>query len=278
MTSASQKLKVLLVEDNENDAILLQLQLERAGYDPITYRIETRESLISALEREKWDMVIADYRMPRFNGLEALEVVKQRGLDLPFIIVSAQITDATAVEAMKAGAHDYVMKDNLARLGPAVQRELREAEERRQRRHSEERLKMEHAFREAIENSVPAGISVVNLDGHQTYVNPAFCKMVGWSENELIGANPPFVYWPPEQIETITEALAAVAQGHSPNSGIELRFCRRTGERFYVWLQVTPLKNSFGDVTGWVSSASDITQRKRAEARLSADRKSTRLN
>src|SRR5206468_11776519 len=141
----------------------------------------TREALSSALGRQKWDLVISDYVMPRFDGLAALALVKQKGLDLPFIIVSGHITDATAVEAMKAGAHDYVMKDNLARLGPAVQRELREAEERRQRRHSEERLKLEHAFREAIENSVPAGISVVNLDGYQTYVNPAFCKMVGWS-------------------------------------------------------------------------------------------------
>src|SRR5438876_582942 len=244
MTSAPQKLKVLLAEDNENDALLLQMQLERAGYEPFCHRTETREALVSALEREKWDVVIADYRMPRFNGLEALEVVKQRGLDLPFIIVSAQITDATAVEAMKAGAHDYVMKDNLARLGPAVQRELREAEERRQRRQSDERLKLEHAFREAIENSVPAGISVVNLDGHQTYVNPAFCNMVGWRENELIGAKPPFVYWPPEQIETITEALAGVARGTSPTAGVELRFCRRGGERFNVLVQITPLKNS----------------------------------
>src|SRR5690349_5702986 len=157
MSAKPQKLKILLVEDNENDAMLLEMELERGGYEPLCHRVETAEEMSLALEREKWDVVIADYRMPRFNGMAALGLVKERGLDLPFIIVSAYITDDAAVEAMKAGAHDYVMKDNLKRLGPAVQRELREAEERRQRRQSEERLKLEHAFREAIENSVPAG-------------------------------------------------------------------------------------------------------------------------
>src|SRR5207245_2365903 len=129
----------------------------------------------------------------------------------------------------------------------------------------------------AIENSVPAGISVVDLDGRQTYVNPAFCQMVGWNEKELLGAKPPFPYWPPEGIERITDALAGVVRGNSPTTGIELRFCRRNGERFNVLLQITPLKNSFGDVTGWVSAASDTTQRKRAEARLSAEHAITRM-
>src|SRR5207248_310221 len=124
-------------------------------------RVETQEAMTSALDRQHWDCVIADYVMPRFNGLAALTVARAKGLDLPFIIVSGHITDATAVAAMKAGAHDYVMKDNLARLGPAVERELREAAVRRERRQSEEKLKIEHTFREAIETSIPAGITVV---------------------------------------------------------------------------------------------------------------------
>ena len=83
--------------------------------------------MLAALQRLQWDVVISDYLLPRFNGLAALALVKEKALDLPFIIVSGHITDATAVGAMKAGAHDYVMKDNLTRLGPAVERELREA-------------------------------------------------------------------------------------------------------------------------------------------------------
>ncbi len=273
----SRNLRVLIVEDSENDAVLLEVELERAGYKPDCLRVETAETLQAALDRRAWDLVIADYVMPHFNGLSALALVREKGLDLPFIIVSGHISDDTAVAAMKAGAHDYVMKDNLVRLGPAVERELREAEVRRERRQSEEQLKLEHTFRQAIENSVPSGIAAVDLQGRQTYVNPSFCAMVGWTEKELVGAARPFLYWPPEEVETIGAALGRVIEGGGPAGGLELRFCRRSGERFDVLLQVTPLKDSFDNVTGWVGSASDITARKRAEARLAAEHAITRI-
>lgn len=272
-----QPLRVLIIEDSENDALLLEIELQRAGYEPVCERVETRDAMSAALARQRWDVVIADYVMPRFNGLEALALVKANGLDLPFIIVSGHITDSTAVAAMKAGAHDYVMKDNLARLGPAVQRELREAEGRRARRLSDQKLHVEQVFRHAIENSVPAGITTVDLDGRQTYVNPAFCAMVGWRQEDLIGARPPFVYWPPEHVETITNELGKLIHGHAPAGGLELPYCRPTGERISVLVQVTPLKDAFGNITGWVSSNSDITERKQAEARLAAEHAITRL-
>jgi PAS domain S-box-containing protein len=273
----AQPLRVLIVEDSENDALLLEIELQRAGYQTQCQRVETREALSEALTRQAWDVVIADYVMPRFNGLEALALERSKGLDLPFIVVSGHITDSTAVGAMKAGAHDYVMKDNLARLGSAVQRELREAEERRARRLSEQKLQVEQVFRQAIENSVPSGISAVDLDGRQTYVNPAFCQMVGWKQEELIGARPPFVYWPPEQVEAITAELARLVQGGAASGGLELRYCRRNGKRISVLVLVTPLKDVFGNITGWVSSSSDITARKQAEARLAAEHAITRL-
>jgi PAS domain S-box-containing protein len=275
--SVNQPLRVLVVEDSENDALLLELELQRAGYQTACHRVDNAEDMTRALTTQPWDLVVADYVMPRFNGLEALAMVKSRGLDLPFIVVSGHITDNTAVAAMKAGAHDYVMKDNLARLGPAVQRELRDAEVRRQRRLADTQLKVEQVFRQAIENSVPSGIAAVDLDGRQTYVNPAFCLLVGWSAQELIGTHPPFIYWPPEQVDVITEALGKVIQGSAPAGGLELRFRRRTGERIEVLLQITPLKDPFGNITGWVSSCSDITERKRAQTRLAAEHTITRL-
>jgi PAS domain S-box-containing protein len=232
----------------------------------------------AALGRQAWDLIVADYLLPHFGGLDALALVKEKGLDLPFIIVSGNITDDTAVAAMKAGAHDYVMKNNLSRLGPAVERELREAAMRRERRLSEERLKQEHRLREAIEDSIPAGITTVDLAGRQTYVNPAFCAMVGWTEAELVGARPPFVYWPPEQSEAISAALGrVVTRQPGPAPALELRFRRRNGERLEVLLQVTPLLDSSGQITGWVSAASDITERKRAETRLGAEHSITRV-
>ena len=141
------RLKTLMVEDSENDALLLELELQRAGYQTVCERVETAAALRVALERQTWDLVIADYLLPQFDGLEALAVVKEKGLDLPFIIVSGNITDDTAVAAMKAGAHDYVMKNNLSRLGPAVERELREAAMRRERRLDQERI--DQALRKA---------------------------------------------------------------------------------------------------------------------------------
>lgn len=270
-------LRVLIVEDSENDALLLEIELQRAGYTTTCRRVETREAMAAALQRERWDVVIADYVMPKFHGLEALELVNSQGLDLPFIIVSGHITEATAVSAMKAGAHDYVMKGNLTRLGQAVQRELREAEVRRASRRADEKLKVEQVFRQAIENSVPAGITAVDLEGRQTYVNPAFCAMVGWRGEELLGAHPPFLYWPPDELEAITQAFANVLRGGSPAGGLELRFRKRSGERLDVFLQITPLRDAFGNITGWVSSVSDITERKRARVRLAAEHTITRL-
>jgi signal transduction histidine kinase len=138
-------LQVLVIEDSADDALLLEIELQRASYAPVCHRVETLAALTAALERQKWDLIIADYRLPGFDGLAALALVKKKGLDLPFIIVSGYITEETAVAAMKAGAHDYVMKDKLARLGSAVERELREAEDRRERRRAEEALRRVYA-------------------------------------------------------------------------------------------------------------------------------------
>jgi PAS domain S-box-containing protein len=273
----SQPLQVLIVEDSENDALLLEIELQRAGHRADCLRVETREAMSKALSASPWDIVIADYVLPRFNGLEALALVKEMGLDLPFIIVSGHISDNTAVAAMKAGAHDYVMKDNLARLGPAVQRELREAEVRRERQRASLRLEAEQGFRTAIEDSVPAGITAVDLEGRQTYVNPAFCAMVGWTEEELLGARAPYPYWPAAQARTIAEALDKTKADSSPPAGIELTYRRKNGERLDVLVQFRPLRDASGSVTGWVSATSDITSRKRAEVRLAAEHAVTRI-
>lgn len=268
MSHTHRPLRVLLVEDSESDALLLTLALERAGFQVYFERVETAENLTEALNRQEWDVVIADYVMPGFDGLSALALVKSRGFDLPFIIVSGHITDDTAVAAMKAGAHDYVMKDNLTRLAPAVERELRDSEVRNARKQAEKKLWEEHAFRQAIENSIPSGIAVVNLDGRQTYVNPAFCEMVGFDESELIGAKPPFVYWPDEDLDAITAMLTGVIDGHAATDGFELRYCRKNGERFDVLILVTPLRDGYNNVNGWLSSITDITRIKQAESAL----------
>src|SRR6266404_5986168 len=137
-------LRVLVVEDSELDAGLLLRALERGGFNPRSEIVDTAEAMQAALEHKAWDLILADHAMPQFSAPEALDLVKKCGIDVPFIIVSGHIDEATAVAAMQAGAHDYVMKERLARLVPAVERELREAEVRRAQRRSEEELRRAH--------------------------------------------------------------------------------------------------------------------------------------
>jgi two-component system sensor histidine kinase UhpB len=268
MNSLIRPLQILIVEDSENDALLLELAIQRAGVPCFCRRVETADEMAAALQAQDWDVIIADYVLPKFDGLAALAMIKERGLDVPFIIVSGHINEDTAVAAMKAGAHDYVMKDKLARLAPAIAREMRDAQVRQAQRASEKELWEEQAFRAAIETSIPSGIAVVDLNGKQSYVNPAFCRMVGWMEAELLDRKPPFDYWPVEERESIAAALAKVVEGPVPSNGLELRLRRKTGERFDALVLVTALRDSFDNLTGWLSSITDITQRKQAEDAL----------
>jgi signal transduction histidine kinase len=141
---ARRPLRVLFVEDSEPDTILLARSLERGGFAPATRRVDTPEAMEAALQEQSWDLILCDHAMPQFSAPEALELVKKHRLDVPFIIVSGYIEEETAVAAMKAGAHDYIMKDRLARLVPAVERELREAEVRRAQQKSEADLLRAH--------------------------------------------------------------------------------------------------------------------------------------
>jgi signal transduction histidine kinase len=143
-TVESRLLRVLFVEDSLADAFLLERALTRGGFRVVCDRVDTAEAMHRALEEREWDLVLADHSMPQFSSPEALEILKEKNLDLPFIIVSGHIEEDTAISTMGSGAHDYIMKDRLARLVPAVERELREAAVRRARAKSEEELRRAH--------------------------------------------------------------------------------------------------------------------------------------
>ncbi|HQN17966.1 MAG TPA: PAS domain S-box protein, partial [Syntrophobacteraceae bacterium] len=183
----STTLRVLIVEDSESDAALIVRRLERAGYTPVHERVETASSMRSALEKEEWDIVIADYAMPRFDAPSALKLLQETGRDIPFIVVSGTMGEETAVSMMKAGVHDYVMKDHLARMIPAVQRELKDAEVRKKRRLAEDALERSERRMRTITDSLPALIAQIDTQQKYLFLNRRFETLLGKPTAELVG-------------------------------------------------------------------------------------------
>src|SRR5437763_9049068 len=182
-------LRVLHVEDSERDVALLTRYLTRAGYELTSERVETAEQMRAALRAREWDVILCDYSMPHFNAIQALELLKETGLDIPFIIISGTVGEAVAVEAMRAGAQDYLMKDNLARLVPTIERELREAENRYARRRAEEALReSEDRYRDLVEHSHDL-ICTHDLAGRILSVNQTAVKALGYDQETLLTKN-----------------------------------------------------------------------------------------
>lgn len=269
----SERLRLLLIEDSEDDAILLLRALKRAGYEFDHERVETPEAMAAALDKP-WDLIISDYVIPGFGGLEALKLMQERQLDLPFIIVSGQIGEDAAVAAMKAGAHDYVMKDNLIRLGPAIGRELQEAEVRRARRQAQQALRdSEERFRQFAENIDAAFIMSDWVPGeglgNVTYVSPAFATI--WQVPcESLYRNPKS--WQKavmrEDKRALTTALVGLGKG-SVNE--QFRIVRSDGAVRWVHYRAFPVKNENDEIYRVAAIAEDVTKAKEAQEKLAAN-------
>ncbi len=259
---AADQLRVLLVEDSPFDAELLVRELQRFGYAPAWERVDTPEALQAALVRQPWDLVLADYAMPRFSGLDALELVNSSGLELPFILVSGTIGEEIAVSAMRSGAYDYLLKDRLTRLGAAVRRGLQEAEQRRARRQAEERLRL---LFHAVEQS-PAVIAITDATGNIEYVNPRFTALTGYTLDMVRGQNSRILkseHTPPAEYTRLWQTIAAGGEWRG-----ELANRKRNGELFWESAAISPVRDDAGRITHFIKVAEDITERKRTEESL----------
>jgi diguanylate cyclase (GGDEF)-like protein/PAS domain S-box-containing protein len=255
----TQPLRTLIVEDSEDDTLLLVDQLEIDGGRPIDWhRVETEKALTEALQRQ-WDIVLSDYTMPHLSGMRALEVVRQHDLDLPFIFVSGTIGENTAVQAMKSGAQDYVMKGNLSRLAPAVARELEEAQQRREGRQAEQRLRI----LSLVVEQAADGVLIADPNGLIEYVNPAFERMTGYSRDEIIGKKPSLLKSGRHDRFFYQSIWQTVTKGDIFRGTLINR--RKDGELFYEEKVITPLKDGQGHVTHLVSTGRNITERVKAD-------------
>src|SRR5512138_432575 len=251
-------LHVLIVEDSPDDAALIVLELRRGGFEPDATRVDTAEAMLAALENQTWDLIIADYVLPHFSGLASLKLLQDRGLDLPCIIVSGKVGEDAAVAAMRGGAHDYVVKGQLARLIPAIKRELIEARIRLERKRDEEIMRQQLA---AMENSMD-GMATLNPEGRFVYLNHAHVEIYGYhSPDELIGKGWQELY-DEEEIRRFETEIMPILWKLGKWRG-EAVGKRRDGSSFPQEISLSLI-----DAGGIVCIVRDITERKAVEDKL----------
>jgi len=267
-SDSKMNLRVLIIEDSEIDAELMVRELERFGYNVNWQQVDNAESLKKALAAQSWEIVLSDYAIPQFSGFEALKIVQTNAHDLPFILVSGTIGEEIAVEAMRAGADDYLLKDRLVRLGLAVEREVREAKERKKLRQAEEKLRKSDAYYRSIFNNSLNGIGVTGLDLKFLQVNPALCRLLEYTEEELIGKLGVIDITHPEDIAKTKELIGQLIRREIDHFIIEKRYVTKTGKTVDAISFVNVIYDETGHYLASLVSILDITEHKKAEEQL----------
>ena len=253
-------LHLLLVEDSEDDARLLVRELTRGGFAPVFERVETADALRAALDRQAWDLVIGDYSMPQFSGIAALAIVRERGFDIPYICVSGTVTEELAVAAMKAGANDYVTKGQLARLLPAIERELREAKGRIALRAAEA------SFATLVEQA-PVGIYRSSPQGRFLSVNTALVRMLGYdAAAEVLGLDMARdLYADAAERQRLVDRDTYSDRTYDD---VEATWKRKDGRLLTVQLSVRAVRDHAGRVEYYETFVRDVTDQRRLQQQL----------
>ena len=255
-------LNILFLEDTLEDAEIAVATLEEAGYKCKWDRVETRVDFLQRLASADYDLVISDYKLPSFDGLTAVKLFVEHGFDIPFLLISGSLGEEAAIESLKAGAADFVLKDKLFRLPFVVDRALKAAYEHRLIRGAEEKIRLQAAALESAANA----IVITNAEGSITWVNPAFSYLTGFSANEVIGQNPR-IFKSGMHHDRFYQAMWDTLIAGNMWQG-ELVNRRKDGTTYVEEQTITPVINGAGRVTNFIAIKHDVSERNRAEITL----------
>lgn len=258
-------LRVLMVEDSEDDALLLIRTLRKNGYEPTAERVQTSEDLTLALSRQPWDIILCDFHLPGFSGIDAIAIVKKMNLDIPIIVVSGAIGEEMAMDCIHRGASDYIMKGNLTRLGLAVKRDLQEKEMRLRQKKDEESLRQSEEKYRTILESIGDGYYEVDLAGNFTFFNNALCRIWGYPREELMGMNSR-AYTDKQTARKLYQAHNQVYRTGEPGRLFDYEIIQKNGNKKVIQSSFTLLKDADGKtIIGFRGIVRDITELKQME-------------
>jgi len=252
-------MQILIVEDSVSDKQLLLAELESKGYTVVHACVETEADYLAALQRHSWDAVISDYVLPQFSGPEALRLLREQNQVVPFIMVSGVRGEEEAVAMMRAGANDYILKENLARLVPALEREWKAAEDRRRHKSAETAMQNLAAIVLSSEDAIYSN----TLDSRILSWNPAAERLFGYPAQEMIGRSIVKLF-PLSQRDELLDNLASVRRGETVSLR-ETERVHRNGEIIAVSVIVSPIKNGTGEIIGAAGIIRDLSGQRRAE-------------
>lgn len=260
----STTLRLLMIDDSAEDTLCVVDTLQRGGYDVLWERVETTDALVTSLQRQPWDVVICEWQLPRCSLATALAILQERHIDVPLMLVSDQLEEQPGVTAIRGGVHDFVSKRALARLYPAVERELRAADVRRVGREVEHELRLGSE----IATQLSEGVYLVKTsDQTIAFTNPRFDRLFGYAAGELIGKHVSVVNAPTDKDPEDTARDIAAALARDKRWQGEVCNRKKDGAHFWCYASVSTFDHAdFGSV--WVAVHKDITDRKRAEAAL----------
>lgn len=260
--------RVLLVEDSAADARLILYELRQAGLNPEVTRVDTEVDFLAHLD-PSLDAILCDYKLPQFDAMRALELTRERCPDVPFLVVSGSIGEETAVHAIKAGAIDYLIKDRLGRLGPAVRQALEQRQLKQARHRAQEALRASEAQYRALAESIPQLVWITGIDGRLEYANQRFMEYTGLTFATLATMEPAQVVHP-EDLTRLWLPWTATMQTEELQA-IEFRIRRADGAYLWHIMRYVAIRDPDGQIVKWLGSCTDIHGQKEAADRLARD-------